>query len=132
MLELTGAREVIAIAAEAPAESLDGFLKRLGGLVKYALRVYDGEVSVLQLAAATGQREITTRRGLDWLAARGEISVDWPTSGERAQISQNGLQAADEETLTALEDHLRALLAETAAYRAYFRRASLEAFFASQ
>jgi hypothetical protein len=96
-------------------------------LVKYALRAYGGEVTAAQLAAATGQREFTVRLGLDWLAARGQIAVEW-LDGERARLRE-GDGAADESALGPLQDSLAALLAEAAAFRAYFRRANLETFF---
>jgi single-stranded-DNA-specific exonuclease len=127
MLEETMARTVYVVAADAPDDSPKIFLQRLAGLVKYALRAYGGEVTAAQLAAATGQREFTVRLGLDWLAARGQIAVEW-LDGERARLRE-GDGAADESALGPLQDSLAALLAEAAAFRAYFRRANLETFF---
>lgn len=126
MLALTGARQVIAVGAATPPDSAESFIKRLWGLVKYAIRAYDGEVTTIQLAAATGQREFTARLGLDWLAAKGQIRVEW-LDGERAKISEGGEAAPDQ--LGELQNSIGALLAEAAAYRAYFKRADLSTFF---
>jgi hypothetical protein len=94
--------------------------------VKYAQRNYDGEVFLPKAAAAMGQREFTVRLGLDWLAAKGQIGVEW-IDGETAKIGAGGEAQPDE--LESLEGTISALLQEAAAYRAYFRRADLASFF---
>lgn len=134
MLGVTGARTVHVVGHDVPEEVSTGFAKRLAGLLKYAIRAYDGETSVRQLAAATAQREITTRRALEFLAAKGYFSINWEWEGPEpdsikidASSDQVSEAKADE-----LEDDVRALLAESAAYRAYFRRANLDAFFNQQ
>lgn len=128
MLDETGARTVYVVAKEAPPDTPKAFLQRLAGLVKYALRAYDGEVSVLQLASAMGQREFTVRQGLDWLGAKGQISVEW-LDGERAKLRPGSGESMDASVLEPIQDSIAALLAEAAAYRAYFRRADLSTFF---
>ena len=87
-------------------------------------REYGGVVSVAELAGATGQREVTVRRGLEWLAARGQLSLEEWLDGERVRLGAGGQE--DSDALEPLQDAIAALLAEAAAYRAYFRRASLE------
>lgn len=126
MLASTGARQVIVIAKAAPSDSAEGFIKRLVGLVKYAQRAYEGEIFLPRLAAAMGQREFTVRLGLDWLAAKGQISVEW-LDGERAQITEGG--EPDPTSLEEIQGTIGALLMEAAAYRAYFRKADLSTFF---
>jgi single-stranded-DNA-specific exonuclease len=125
-LEQTKARTVYVLARHAPGDTPDAFLKRLAGLVKYAIRVYDGLVSITRLAGATGQREVTVRQGLEWLAARGQVDVEW-LDGEEIRLSKGS--TPDDEALEALQYAIRALLAEAAAYRAYFRQADLTTFF---
>ncbi len=126
MLEQTRPRRVFVVARHTPASTPEGFLKWLGGLVNYALRRYGGQVSVLKLAAAAGQREATIRRGLDWMVAKGQISLEW-LDGDHAQIARGGTPAL--EMIAPLQDAIRALLAEAAAFRAYFRQADLRGFF---
>ncbi len=128
MLEATRARTVYVAAACSPEDTPKAFLQRLAGLVKYALRAYDGEVSMLQLAAATGQREFTVRQGLDWMGAKGQISIEW-LDGERAKLRPGTGEAMDATVVEPIQDSIAALLAEAAAYRAYFGRANLETFF---
>ncbi len=127
MLEITRARHVIVAAKHAPRGTPRSFLERLGGLVKYALRTYEGQVSVLELAAASGQREVTVRCGLDWLLARGQVRLEW-ADGDRARITTPG-GTPDPDSLEAIQDAIRALLEEANAFRAYFRRADLGTFF---
>ncbi len=126
MLELTGARKFYVIAHHIPADTPRAFLRRLAGLVKYALRVYGGEVSVLRLAAAIAQREIAIRYGLDWLVAKGQISLQW-IDGDRAHLTVGGIP--DLQDPDPLQDAIHALLEESSAYRQYFRRANLQTFF---
>ncbi len=126
MVERTGAHRFVVVAGHAPTDIPQAFLERLAGLVKYAVRAYDGRFSVEQLAAATAQREATVRSGLDWLAARGQIRLEWP-DGDHAQVVPGG--QPDEAALEPLQDALRALLSEAAAFRVYFRKADLQTFF---
>ena len=127
MLAETRARTVYVIARHVPADAPSAFLRRLAGLVKYALHAYQEEVSVVKLAAATAQREFTVRLGLDWLVARGQIAVEWLDS-ERLQLRE-GDGTTNEPALEPLQNSIQALLAESAAFRAYFQRANLETFF---
>jgi len=126
MIERTQARTFYVVAQHIPQHTPQGFLQRLAGLVKYALSAYGGEISVLRLAAATAQREVTVRYGLDWLAAKGVVTLEW-LDGDRARLTAGG--TPDSQALEPLQDAIRALLAETAAYRAYFQRADLRMFF---
>ncbi len=95
MVSLTGAKVITLIGRHTPDDQVQGFITRLGGLVKYALRVYDGEVSVQQLAGATAQREVTVRRGLEWLAAKGQINLEW-LDGDRVRLAVDGAASEPE------------------------------------
>jgi single-stranded-DNA-specific exonuclease len=104
------------------------FLERLAGLVKHALRTADGEIHLETLAIATAQREITVRKGLLWLAAKGYVTVREEgaeairlgpknQTGDSSRTSE--MTRADADVIT---EELKALLDETAAYRRYFLR----------
>ncbi|MCS6843076.1 MAG: single-stranded-DNA-specific exonuclease RecJ [Caldilineales bacterium] len=113
--------EVHVFAAEPPPGDLDGFLRRLAGLVKHTLAARQGRTSVAALAAATAQTEAAVRFGLDWLAARGVVTASIAEAGE-VQLAAGGHRSDDRARLVAAQ--LRAVLEETAAYRAYFARAA--------
>jgi len=108
----------------------EAFLKRLAGLTRYALNSRQGRVSVSTLAAATAQREATVRQGLAWLAARGHLVV-LNEEGDEIQLAE-GNQAADPKGLGKPLGSLKALLEETAAYRAHFARAYQETLIPSR
>ncbi|NDJ52291.1 MAG: single-stranded-DNA-specific exonuclease RecJ [Chloroflexi bacterium] len=123
-LNKTRANTLVVAAKHIPTDTPESFLNRLGGLVKYALAHYEGKVSIETLASETAQRELTVRRGLAWMAAKGMIALDFP-DGAMVQISQPG-SPLPEEDIAALQDAIAALLAESAAYRSYFLDADLE------
>ncbi len=54
------------------------FIKRLSGLVRYAINHNQGKVNLQQLAASTAQRVTSIQKGLDWLSSQGFI--DWELS----------------------------------------------------
>ena len=121
-LAQVGPARVCLFGRDPGADTPDAFIRRLTGLVKHALNTRCGRAPVAQLAAATAQREATVRLGLAWLAARGHIRITEETSGKIQLATGDGLSAPDAD-FKALDARLRAALAETAAYRAYFREA---------
>ncbi len=66
------------------------------------------------------------RLGLAWLAARGHIRIAGETGGEVALAPGDGLNATEAD-LRVADARLQAALAETAAYRTYFREADAAA-----
>ena len=105
------------------------FLKRLAGLTKHALNSNQGRANVSTLAAATAQREATVRAGLAWLGARGHLVV-LGEEGDEIHLAAGSQTASDNLPQTAAR--LKALLEETAAYRAHFARAEKETLVSSQ
>ena len=107
------------------------FLNTLAGLVKYAINSNQGEASLASLAGASGQRLAVVLKGLEWLAARRNIQVlrvegDQVVLGPAAaQAGRNSTNVTGQnaEQAEALMGEIKALLAETSAYRAYFARA---------
>lgn len=98
----------------------EAFVRRLAGLLKHDLNRREGRVDVPRLAAASGQRPATVRKGIEWLAAKGRITIV-DSKIDALQIEAGGVAQAEVEE--EIRSHLEALLAETAAYRAYYRRA---------
>jgi len=100
-------------------DRIEPFLRRLAGLLKHDLRQRQGQVYLPALAAACGQRLATVRKGIEWLEARGQIVIEqW--NGDDLTIAWG---TGEKQVAPDLETELRVLLSETAAYRAYFRRA---------
>lgn len=116
--------EVHLFAAEPPPGDLEGFLRRLTGLVKHALAARNGRTSLAALAAATAQTEVAVRLGLEWLAARGLIALQVASDG---QVTLAPGPGQDNGRSRAVAAQLKAALEETAAYRAYFARAEAPA-----
>jgi single-stranded-DNA-specific exonuclease len=104
-----------------PQESgAPAFIARLAGLVKYALRTYQGRLSVERLAAATAQRVAVVLAGLELLTGQGWINVIGSADVEW-QVAPGGTPDGEIEGLAGAR--LLELMAETAAYRAFTRRA---------
>jgi single-stranded-DNA-specific exonuclease len=105
------------------------FTRRLVGLVKYALSAHGGRTTLSSLAAATAQREITVFAALEWLAARGDIRMQ--REGDNLVFLKGPRRTGQEQPFEAeiarIRARLEALLAETAAYRAFFRSADPDA-----
>jgi predicted YcjX-like family ATPase len=104
-------------------DHLRGFLTRLAQSAERAINTEGGRVELSTLASETAQRQETVRTGLDWLEGRGHIVV--LEERDREIRLAPGEQAAGSAS-PAAEAHLRSLLKETAAYRAFFARADAE------
>ncbi|HEY5270034.1 MAG TPA: hypothetical protein VII97_06830, partial [Anaerolineales bacterium] len=120
-LETVRPHIVTLVGAHPFLEVTDTFMEHLTGLLKYAATHRAGKVTYVELAAATAQRRITVEKGLNWLVSSGKITLVhqendklWVATGKTI----NDLGGA-----TRLWVEVQALLAETAAYRAYFKRA---------
>jgi hypothetical protein len=111
--------------------SFGEFFKRLSGLVNHDLNRREGRINMPRLAAAVGQRLILARKGIELLAARGQIVI-LGGEADALQIAAKGQGQSDQveppsyiaEAIGADEIKLQidALLSETAAYQAYYRR----------
>ena len=104
-------------------DRLESFVRRLAGLLKHDLNRREGSVDVTRLAAAAGQRAATVRAGIEWLAAKGQIAIV-EGDGDAWRIAP-GSGAASQD-LDEIRLQLAGLLTETAAYRAYYRRADAQ------
>ena len=108
-------------------KSVDGYLTRLTGLLKYAITRAAGKVTYVELAAATSERVITVELGLNWLVSSGKIILVhqeddqlWVAPGKTV----NDLGGA-----ARLRVEIQALLEETAAYRVFFQQADKKTLF---
>lgn len=118
-LDIVKPEKVILFGLSPSSDQPPAFLARLAGLARYALTQKGGLASLREMAAACGQRESTVLKGLQWLAARGNLTVT--ASGDELSLSQPGKPDPQNQTLR--EKEMLFLLEETAAYRDYYLRA---------
>ncbi|MDP3046424.1 MAG: DHHA1 domain-containing protein, partial [Chloroflexota bacterium] len=118
--------------AQAPGvDTLASFLPRLASLVKHALRAKGGRAEYADLAAAMASREEAVRLGLLWLTAAGHVRIaDEDVTGlwlarEEPAVTSGPASLLPGEDPSLLRRRLADLLAETAAYRRYFRQAKV-------
>ncbi len=125
VMSIVRPKQTFLIGKPAPFDTFPAFIKQLMGLVKYALRHKEGEVDLAELAAALGHRVITVRLGIDWLVAQGKLAIYVEEDGLLVlRPAQNPLT----ENVATIETILKTNLTETAAYRRFFREASLASF----
>jgi single-stranded-DNA-specific exonuclease len=111
--------EIIYLCSVAPeAGHFVAFLKRMAGLVKYAINEQGGRAKITRLASASAQREAAVSISLIWLEQRGLIKILEETNQE-VLLSPGPGQGSPSPEITAL---LKSILEETAAYREYFVR----------
>jgi single-stranded-DNA-specific exonuclease len=114
----TRPKSLVLVGLEPEEGSFQTFISRLAGLVRYLLARKGGETKLSHLAAGMAHREMCVLRGLDWLAAQGHLTFSLVE--DNLQFSPGG--QADPPAASILFDQLQALLAETRAYRSFFRR----------
>jgi single-stranded-DNA-specific exonuclease len=123
VLERLSPEKVYLFAVDPESGDIKRYLERLAGLVNHVLRRQAGIVGLDQLAAATAQTRVTVQAGIQWLSSQGHISI----------LADDGvllkLEHGDKDAVIPLSirtDQLRALLQESAAFRAYYARAEAE------
>ncbi len=122
-------RKIYLFAVTEPVEQPEAFIERLFGLLKYAVNHRAGKVSYPELETATAQRAVTVRTGVQWLVSQGKFKII--PEKEHAMVASVGDSQIDLSDASRLWAEIQSLLAETAAYRAHFKRADKEALFNS-
>ncbi len=126
-MEIVKPKIVSLVCAHPFLEITDAFMVRLTGLLKYAITHYEGKITYAELAAGTAQRRITVEQGLNWLVSSGKITL--------VRQEKDDLFVAPGKTINdlggaaRLRMEVQALLAESAAYRAHFKRAEKDTLF---
>ena len=124
-LERVHPKVVYLFAVDPDLSSPENFLKRLAGLIKYALRTEGGRVQISALAAATANRETSVRKGIAWLASRGDIKVNIEDENELV-LEEGGAPHNLSET-EQLMIELTTVLEETTSFRKYYCEAGPDA-----
>jgi single-stranded-DNA-specific exonuclease len=106
------------------------FLRRLAGLVKFALQAREGQVDLEAAAAVVAQRVSAVQAGLDWLAAQGQVAI--VEKQDDCWRLAAGSGHLDSQVAGAALARVDAVLVETAAYRAYARSAPAAALIKGQ
>jgi single-stranded-DNA-specific exonuclease len=117
-LEQTRPQRIIVFAQSPSTPTVEAFLQRLGGLLKYAIHARGGETTPAALGGATAQRVSTVRYGLQWFEARGLIQILRATRSALRLIQATPLESPPDQR--SLEKLIKASLAETAAYRKHW------------
>lgn len=128
VLDEVGAKELVLFGCDPGMDEAGAFVRRLAGLVKFALYAKEGKLNLEAAAAATAQRASTVRAGLNLLAAQGQVTVVEQT-GDQCLLARGGgaLDRPDAHQADAARADLDAMLAETGAYRSYVLKAPVEA-----
>lgn len=119
VLKLVAPETVYIFGIDPAPSDIKSFIRRLAGLIRYALREHESLVSLEKLAAATAQRTDTVRAGIAWLEAHGDITVMEEEAGMLHLATSDGQPRAN---LSQTAARLQAWLEETTAYRAHFAR----------
>ncbi|NWG35118.1 MAG: single-stranded-DNA-specific exonuclease RecJ [Chloroflexi bacterium] len=122
-LEIVKPKTVYVFGVSPAEEKPDEFLSHLAGLCKYVVNQRRGKVVLQELAAAMATRESAVRIGLEWLAAGGHLTV---SAEEDALLLSRGNGEANPYLQKELYVAVKGILAETAAYRAYFATADIQ------
>ena len=120
-------KTIYLFGATDPVITAEAFIGRLSGLLKYAVNHHAGKVTRSELAAATAQRLITVRKGLEWLVLQGEIDIK--TEKEDELVVSVGASLKDPAGALSAWSEMQSLLAETSAYRTLFKRAKKDTLF---
>lgn len=115
---------VYLIGQETADDSLDGVLKAVAGMAKYAL-TRDCQLPIDRLAARIGTTEAVIRHSLLWLEMKNLIRlVEWE-GGDVVRIAAGDGNRPDETDRQILQSELDEQLAEVRAYRRFFKRAKI-------
>lgn len=124
LLETLAPSAVYVVGQETTDDSLDGVLKNVSRMVKYALS-QDCRLPIDRLAARIGATEGVIRHSLRWLEVKHLVQlVEWE-SGDVVRIAAGDGTALDATEQQILAAELNAQLAEVRAFRRFFKRAKL-------
>ncbi len=116
MLSAAQPQTLVLVGARPEWTGAEQFLTRLAGMVKFAVAHHNGFLDLERLAAALGQRQVSVQRGLEWLAAMGNIQL-WRVEGNWYAALGDGASPPDLPKAAKLHSYVIALLEETAAFR---------------
>jgi len=119
-LKAVNPETVILFGVDPTADSIQGFLKRFGGIIKHALNAHAGIVTWTQLAGLTAHSVATMRIALNWMITRGHVTIV-AEDGDSLTLADGGTANDDDKAKTTAQ--LAIAIQEASSYRAYFKRA---------
>ncbi len=123
VLEKVRPGKVYLFALDPGTDETGAFLNRLVGPVKHSIKSSGGNVSLKPLAAASAQTIATIKAGLEWLDLSGYIHI-LSIKGDEVKLEPGTRQ--NQAAATAASARLTSMLAESSAYRRYYRTAKPE------
>ncbi|MDM8521361.1 single-stranded-DNA-specific exonuclease RecJ [Anaerolineales bacterium HSG6] len=115
----TQPHQIFLVGRDSAFDQLPAFIRQLMGLIKYSLQHKHGIVTWAHVAAALGHTIATTRLGVDWLVAQGKLLIQ--SEGQSRITVQPTQHPPQPSQVTTIEAQLTSALAETSAYRRFFR-----------
>ncbi len=123
VLDAANPEEVYLFACPAEPSRPADLLKRLLGLIQYAVEMYDGCITVEKMAALTTLPKIVVQLGIDLILSRSLFSLSSRNGSQwRFEKGDGSLSSASQDLE---EDFIRAVI-EVNAFREIFRQAGLE------
>ncbi len=127
-MQQVGPARVILFGTDPPLTKADAILRRILELVKYVMARQGGLTALRQLAEAVAQPERVIRLALHYAQSANVLTWDEGQDGE-VSISRPPADIAPTDGDSALWAAFQAQVAETSAYRTFFRRATLAQLF---
>lgn len=116
-------RRVILFAHNPTLDGFHDFVTRLAQLVKFRLNQRDGRLDLEELAGSMAHSTVTVRKGVEWLAARGDITI---LQDEFNSMTIGTGHKSAGGNAAGIEKQLRAMLKETTAFRERYITLSVE------
>lgn len=123
MIILTGAEEIALSSIIDNTLGFKEFIRLLMGLIKYIIKQKNGILDINDTAVFLSEKEITVKRGLDYLRAKGALNYEY-ISYDEVLVSKDGTSDKGMSNLSGRQ--LNQLLKESAAFRKYLKRNSIE------
>ena len=120
MIKEVKPKKVYLFAIDPELDQLEEFFNRLIGLLNNIISRSSGRGDLSRIAAAMAHREVTILKGIEFLQSRGIFYTNLLEGGEII-VKPGGRIVLDESR--GILEQLKYLLAETAAFRAYYRKA---------
>jgi single-stranded-DNA-specific exonuclease len=123
MIILTGAEEIALSSIVDNSLGFKEFISSLMGLIKYTINHKNGILNITDAAVFLSEKEITIKRGLDYLRAKAALDYEFISYAE-VLISKDG--NIDKGMIKLKARQLNHLLKESAAFRRYLQNSSIE------
>lgn len=118
VLKIVQPQKVFFLGKDPKIDNIEKFLRRLGGLCKYALTMNKGGIPLIKLGEAMAHTISAVHNGLQWLNARGEFLIQEASNGE-VIIGAGKAEKINYELLGHVEKELRQQIRESRAYRKF-------------